>query len=91
MAGELRALFERAGFAVDYLSYYNFLLFPAIAVARLLGRLRKSSPQHEHDLRGHSGLINSLLRTVFSSERYAIGHLAVPFGVSLMVLARRRS
>ena len=91
VAGELRALFERAGYAVDYLSYYNFLLFPAIAAARLLGRLRKSSPQHDHDLRAHSGLVNSLLRTVFSSERYAIGHLAVPFGVSLLVVARGRS
>ena len=90
-AGELRTLFERAGFAVDYLSYYNFLLFPAIAAARLLGHLRKSSPQHDHDLRAHSGLINSMLRTVFSSERFAIGRLAVPFGVSLLVLARRTS
>ncbi|MGA7873779.1 MAG: class I SAM-dependent methyltransferase [Candidatus Binatus sp.] len=89
VAGDLRALFERAGYTVAYLSYYNFLLFPGIAAARLLGRLRKSSAQHEHDLRGHSGLVNSLLRTVFSSERYAIGHLAVPFGVSLLVLARR--
>jgi SAM-dependent methyltransferase len=91
VAGDLRALFERAGYTVTYLSYYNFLLFPAIAAARLLGRLRKSSPQHDHDLRGHSGLVNSLLRTVFSSERYAVGHVSVPFGVSLLVLARRTS
>jgi SAM-dependent methyltransferase len=92
VAGELRGLFERAGFAVDYLSYYNFLLFPAIAAARLLGRLRKSIPQHEHDLRNHSGVVNSFLRTVFSSERYALGrHISVPFGVSLLLIARRRS
>jgi len=90
VAGDLRALFERAGYAVAYLSYYNFLLFPMIAAARGLGRLRKSSPSREHDLRAHSGLVNSLLRTVFSSERYAIGHLAVPFGVSLLVVAQRR-
>lgn len=89
VAGDLRALFERAGFTVDQLNYYNFLLFPVIAAARLLGRLRKSSPQREHDLRAHSGLVNSLLRTVFSSERYTIGHFAVPFGVSLLVVARR--
>jgi hypothetical protein len=31
------------------------------------------------------------LRTVFSSERYAVGHVSVPFGVSLLVLARRSS
>jgi SAM-dependent methyltransferase len=89
VAGDLRALFERSGYAVTYLSYYNFLLFPAIAAARLLGRLRTSGARGEHDLRAHSGLVNSLLRTVFSSERYAIGHLAVPFGVSLLVVARK--
>jgi len=91
VAGALRTLFERAGYDVTYLSYYNFLLFPGIAAARLLGRLRESSPQHDHDLRGHSGLVNSLLRTVFSSERYAIGHITVPFGVSLLVVARKKS
>ena len=90
LAGDLRALFERAGYAVAYLSYYNFLLFPAIAAVRLLGRLRKSSPQRSHNLRTHSGLGNSLLRAVFSSERYVIGRLAVPLGVSLLVVARRR-
>ena len=90
VAGDLRALFERAGYAVAYLSYYNFLLFPAIAAARLLSPSRKSSSRQDHDLRAHSGLVNSILRTVFSSERHAIGHLAVPFGVSLLVLAQRR-
>jgi SAM-dependent methyltransferase len=90
VAGDLRALFDRAGFAVNYLSYYNFLLFPPIAAARLLGRLRQSNADSDHDLRAHSGMVNSILRTVFSSERHAIGHLRVPFGVSLLVVAQRR-
>lgn len=92
VAGDLRTLFDRAGgYAVAYLSYYNFLLFPAIAAARLVIPSSKSSARHDHDLRAHSGLVNSVLRTVFSSERYAIGRLAVPFGVSLLVLARRKA
>jgi SAM-dependent methyltransferase len=90
VARDLRALIERSGYSVAYLSYYNFLLFPAIAAARGLGRLRKSDPQHDHDLRAHSGLVNSILRTVFSSERHAIGRLTVPFGVSLLVVARKK-
>jgi len=90
VAGHLRALFERSGYSVAYLSYYNFLLFPVIAAGRLLGRLRKSSPHHEHDLRTHSGFVNSLLRTVFSSERYALGHFSVPFGVSLLLVAQKK-
>ena len=90
VAGELRSLFERSGYAVAYLSYYNFLLFPVIAAGRMLGRLGKSRPQHDHDLRAHSGLVNSLLQTVFSSERYALGHFSVPFGVSLLLVAQKR-
>lgn len=89
VASDFRALFERAGYAVAYLNYYNFLLFPAIATVRLLGRLRKSSPRHEHDLRLHSGPVNSLLRAVFSSEQYAIGRVPVPFGVSLLAVVQK--
>jgi SAM-dependent methyltransferase len=90
VARDLRGLFDRAGYDLSYLTYYNFLLFPAIAAARLLGRLGKSTEGHEHNLRLHSGLVNSSLRTVFSSERYAIGRLAMPFGVSLLAMARKR-
>jgi hypothetical protein len=34
--------------------------------------------------------INSLLQRIFSSERFIVGTARIPFGVSLIVLARAR-
>jgi hypothetical protein len=71
-ARELRKILTDAGFAVNYLSYYNFLLFPLIAGARILKRLSapdRGDSNHRHDLAMPSAAINSLLERIFSSER----------------------
>ena len=90
-AAELRSLVTAAGFTVEYLSYYNFILFPAIAGVRILQRLRPASrngANGRHDLAMPSRAVNAMLLHVFSSERYVVGTLRIPFGVSLIVLAR---
>jgi SAM-dependent methyltransferase len=91
-AGGLRELATAAGFKVDYLSYYNFILFPAIAGVRVLQRLR-SAPGNgvnhgRHDLAMPSRAVNAMLLHLFSSERYVVGALRVPLGVSLIMLVR---
>ncbi len=90
-AGELRATVTAAGFEVSYLSHYNFILFPAIACARLWGKLRHGGAggvNGRHDLAMPSLPLNRLLLLTFASEQYVIGRLRVPAGVSLIVLAR---
>jgi SAM-dependent methyltransferase len=86
---ELRRLLADCGFVIDYLSYYNFFLFPAIAGVRLLQRLRPTAPtgNGRHDLTMPSRLVNTLLRHLFSCERFVIGPFRPPIGVSLIVLA----
>lgn len=85
----LRRLLADCGFEIDYLSYYNFLLFPAIAAVRLLQRLRPaaSGPNGRHDLKMPSRLVNSVLLSLFSCERFALGPFHLPVGVSLIALA----
>jgi SAM-dependent methyltransferase len=93
-ANELRNLVAAAGFDVTYLSYYNFLLFPMIAGARILQRLRQSDRDDanaRHDLMMPPRAINSMLQSIFSSERYVVGSARIPFGVSLIMLARAHS
>jgi SAM-dependent methyltransferase len=88
-AGELRGLVSACGFDVKYLSYYNFLLFPLIGIARLWQRL--SGRDHiaaNHDLAMPPATINAVLQRIFSSERYVVGTARIPFGVSLIMLAR---
>jgi len=90
-ARQLRALVSDSGFDVTYLSYYNFLLLPLIAGARMWQRL--SAHDHlgvhpRHDLAMPPAALNSALQRIFSSERYLVGTARIPFGVSLIVLAR---
>ncbi len=90
-ANELRNLIATCGFHVNYLSYYNFLLFPVIAGARILQRFGardRRGLNHRHDLVMPSAAINSILKRIFSSERFLVGTTRIPFGVSLIVLAR---
>jgi SAM-dependent methyltransferase len=83
---QLRTLAESAGFKVDLLSPFNTLLFPAIAAARVAGKLTR---RESADDSLPSGPVNSLLRSVFSFERFLVGRVPLPFGVSLVVVARR--
>lgn len=87
----LRTLVNEAGYEVRYLSYYNFILFPAVASIRLLQRatgIKAARDGHSHDLRMPSRLMNTILLKIFASERYLVGGWSLPFGVSLIVLAR---
>lgn len=77
-------------FAVDYASYFNFHLFPAIAAQRLLQR-GLHLPGGEQDKRAGGGALNGLLTAIFASERLWLGLAPLPFGVSLFVAARRRA
>jgi len=88
-AGELRARVADAGFRIDYLSHYNFILFPAIAAVRLMGRMRSggNGANGRHDLAMPPRAINSMLLRLFSSERHVVGAIRIPVGVSLIVLA----
>jgi SAM-dependent methyltransferase len=90
-ASELRGLVSACGFEVNYLSYYNFLLFPLIAGVRILQRLsgrNHDGANRRHDLAMPPAALNGVLQRIFSSERYVVGTTRIPFGVSLIVLAR---
>jgi SAM-dependent methyltransferase len=83
---ELAKRFREAGFEVQLLSYFNSLLFPAVAAARLLGKLRgrDSADDAMPGLRA-----NAVLEKVFGLEAFLIGRVPMPFGVSLVAVARR--
>lgn len=75
-----------AGFSVNFVSYYNVLLFPIVAGVRVL---RKSAKNGSEQLTTPPEIFNRLLGALFSSERHVLGHVSLPFGVSLILLAQR--
>ncbi|MGI8705849.1 MAG: class I SAM-dependent methyltransferase [Sphingomicrobium sp.] len=83
---QLRDLATNAGFAVDLLSPFNTLLFPAVAAARIGGKLlRREAADDSMPARP----VNALLKSVFSLEAPLIGRVPLPFGVSLVAVLRR--
>jgi SAM-dependent methyltransferase len=84
-APQLRKAAERAGFRVIHLSYFNTILFPLVLLARLAKRLGGDG----HDLKRPPAPINRLLAAAFALERFVVPRRRLPFGASLLLLARR--
>ena len=79
-------LFRDAGLKICKASYFNSLLFPAIASVRLLQPLTGDSGR---DDAMPSPRVNRLLQTVFAAEAPLLRKLDLPFGVSILVVAER--
>lgn len=85
--GALHAELHRAGFQVEYLSYFNTLLYPLIAVVRLLRCRSRETPASDMQL--PPSWINALLYRVFRLESLWVGRCSAPFGVSLLAMAKK--
>jgi SAM-dependent methyltransferase len=86
VAPKLRRLVEGAGYRVERLTYFNTVLFAAIAATRLGKRLRGDT---SHDLQRPGPALNRLLERLFALERHIVPTPPLPFGTSLMAVARR--
>ena len=90
VASELRERVEGAGLESRRLSYFNTLLFPPIAAVRLLRSYRPGSADLRSDFElTKPGRTNDLLASVFSLEARMVPRLRLPFGVSILALARK--
>lgn len=94
IASELRSRISEQSFRIVKLSYFNTFLFPGIAAIRLLRRLLPSRREEVADLKSDFSLtrlgpLNSLLATLFGFERFIVGRMNVPFGISIVCIARR--
>lgn len=87
---ELVALLEGAGLRVLWSSYFNTLLFAPIAALRLVRRRRRDTPVGgASDFDVDVGRLNGLLARLFSAERHLLRRVSLPFGVSIVAVARR--
>ena len=79
----LAKVVEEAGLKLDFLGYFNSLLFPLAAAARLAGRI---TGKEDSDDALPPAPVNRLLETIFGLERHAIGRLPFTPGVSLAAI-----
>ncbi|HUW96765.1 MAG TPA: methyltransferase domain-containing protein [Anaerolineae bacterium] len=86
---ELKQRAEEAGFEVARLSYFNTLLFPVIWGVRMVKNLMGGRASASSDLDSPGRVLNGLLTWCFSLESGLIARGQLPFGVSLLCVARK--
>lgn len=82
----LTRVLQSAGFTIEYISYYNFFLFPLAAAARLVERLLGANEAAGMEM--PPAPVNALFREIFALERLLVPRLKLPFGVSLIAVAK---
>ena len=81
-------LIETAGFSVELTTYWNCALLPIACIVRLgnkLGILKNATPGAEIP----PPLINNFLASFIALERFINRFIRLPFGLSLIVIARK--
>lgn len=84
---ELVRLVSEAGLRPVKATYFNTLLFPVVAMVRLVKGLLGIDKADGDAMPGH--LVNRLLTALFASERHLLGRIWLPVGVSILMIARR--
>jgi SAM-dependent methyltransferase len=87
-ARDLRAKLVHAGMRIERLTHANTLLFPAIVLRRLLRRWRGAAQVHS-DLAPLPRAVNACLSALYLAEMQLVARVDVPWGVSLVALARK--
>ena len=87
VAETLRATVERSGLVLTHMTYYNTVLFPLMAAVRLADRMWPRSYDTD-DLAIPPRPLNRMLEGLFASERHVVPRVRLPFGVSLLAVAR---
>jgi SAM-dependent methyltransferase len=86
---ELESKLGRAGFRISTLSYYNTILFLPVALVRLAQRAAQGDRAPSSSAVGRVPRpVNRLLHHLFAAERHVLTHASLPFGVSLIAVAR---
>lgn len=82
---QLRRVLGAGGLHVDRVSYFNTLLLPLTAAARLKDRITSSDKASGVSV--PPSIINASMQAIFASERHLLRHFDLPGGVSLLGIA----
>jgi SAM-dependent methyltransferase len=83
----LKALIDASPMKLQKIGYFNSLLFPLAVAQRAASKLRD---EENADVKLPPGPVNAALEKVFAAERYLVGRLPLPPGLSLFAVASAR-
>ena len=84
---QLKNLLEFAGFKVVFISYFNFFLFLPAVLKRIFGKKKKL--EDTPPVEPVSDFLNKVFRKIFEFEKYILPIFRFPFGLSIVVIAKK--
>jgi hypothetical protein len=78
---------KKAGFEIERATYANITFFTPILLGRALMKITGFRPASENNLTVSS--LNGFFGKVFGAERFWLKNLNFPFGVSIVVVAKK--
>jgi SAM-dependent methyltransferase len=88
---QIKQLMENNGFGIVKLTYCVSLLFPLALVKRIIGNLFPAGDEEHNELKMPAPWINKLFLFVIRIENFMLRYISMPFGLSVMVLAKKTS
>ncbi|GJM17654.1 MAG: methyltransferase [Thermodesulfobacteriota bacterium] len=85
--GQLKKVIENNGWKVNYISYFNTFLFPLALLDRIKQKVFPAA--QDSDLKMPPKFVNSIFEKIFSFESSLIGKIIFPFGLSIIVVAKK--
>lgn len=85
----LTQAFKDADLNITRMSYFNFFLFPAIAMVRGIYNVFKIEGHDQETI--PDPFVNTFLTKLFGSERFLLKFMNLPFGVSLYAIVNKKS
>lgn len=79
---------EKAGFEIERATYANITFFAPILAGRALMKVTGIKPESENNV--NVSALNGFFGKIFSSEKYWLKKANFPFGVSIVIVAKRK-
>ena len=84
---QIIARLKKSGFEIERATYANITFFAPILAGRTLMKLTGIKPESENNV--NISALNPLLGKLFGAERFWLKHFNFPFGVSIIVVAKK--
>ncbi len=77
-----------AGFEIERATYANITFFVPILLGRLLMKITGIKPESENNV--NISALNGIFGKIFSAEKYWLNKANFPFGVSIVIVAKKK-
>lgn len=85
--GQISARVRQAGFSIERATYANFTFFLPVLAGRFVMRLTGIRPASENNI--NVPALNGFFGRIFAAERHWLRRFDFPFGVSIVIVARK--